>query len=198
MSEPISIAPLSIRWAPNQTTASEDRFTTSITSGNISASSRPVPSETSVRSVLARPNRSVSYRSRTKARMTRLPVICSRSTRLTVSSRFCMERKSGRSRQTTTPTEAAITGSTASSTPESGTSWPSAMITPPTHMMGAVTISVKVIRASIWTCWTSLVVRVIRDGAPKPFSSRAEKDCTRSKTAARTSRPRAAAVRAPK
>ncbi len=72
------------------------------------------------------------------------------------------------------------------------------MITPPTHMMGAVTISVKVIRASIWTCWTSLVVRVIRDGAPNPFSSRAEKDCTRSKTAARTSRPRAAAVRAPK
>ncbi len=37
---------------------------------------------------------------------------------------------------------------------------------PPTHMIGADTISVKVIRTSICTCWTSLVVRVISEGAP--------------------------------
>lgn len=82
--------------------------------------------------------------------------------------------------------------------PESGTSWLSAMMTPPTHMIGAETIIVNVISTSIWTCWTSLVVRVISDGAPKVAISRAEKDCTRSKTAARMSRPSAMAVRAPK
>ena len=58
------------------------------------------------------------------------------------------------------------------------------MMMPPTHMIGAETISVKVIRTSIWTCWTSLVVRVISDGAPNWPTSRAEKVCTRSKTAA--------------
>ena len=68
---------------------------------------------------------------------------------------------------------------------------------PPTHMIGADTISVNDIRTSIWTCCTSLVVRVISDGAPKCPTSRAENDCTRSNTAARTSRPSADAVRAP-
>ena len=56
-------------------------------------------------------------------------------------------------------------------------------------MIGADTSSVNVIRASICTCWTSFVVRVISEGAPKWPTSRAEKDCTRSKTAARMSRP---------
>lgn len=69
---------------------------------------------------------------------------------------------------------------------------------PPTHMIGADTSRVNVIRASICTCWTSLVVRVISDGAPKWPISRAEKDWTRSKTAPRMSRPTAEAVRAPK
>ena len=42
------------------------------------------------------------------------------------------------------------------------------------------------------------MVRVIREGAPNWPTSRAENDCTRSKIAARRSRPRAIAVRAPK
>lgn len=71
-------------------------------------------------------------------------------------------------------------------------------MTPPTHMMGAETIRVNAIRTSIWTCCTSLVVRVISEGAPNRPTSRAEKDCTRPKTDARTSRPSADAVRAPK
>ena len=50
-------------------------------------------------------------------------------------------------------------------------------------MIGAATISVKVISTSIWTCCTSLVVRVISDGAPNWPTSRAEKSCTRSKIA---------------
>jgi hypothetical protein len=64
-------------------------------------------------------------------------------------------------------------------------------------MIGADTISVKAISTSICICWTSLVVRVINEGAPNLPISRAEKLCTRSKTAARTSRPSAEAVRAP-
>ncbi len=40
------------------------------------------------------------------------------------------------------------------------------MMTPPTAMIGAATIIVQVMTTSIWTCWTSLVVRVISDGAP--------------------------------
>ncbi len=69
---------------------------------------------------------------------------------------------------------------------------------PPTHMIGADTSSVKVITASIWTCCTSLVVRVISDGVPNRPTSRAENFCTRLNTACRTSRPSAMAVRAPK
>ena len=65
-------------------------------------------------------------------------------------------------------------------------------------MIGALTIMVSVITVSIWTCWTSLVVRVIRLGVPNWPTSRALKACTRWKRAERTSRPSAAAVRAPK
>ena len=49
-------------------------------------------------------NRSVSCGSRTNARTTRMPVICSRSTRLTSSMRACISRKLGTIRLTTKPT----------------------------------------------------------------------------------------------
>ena len=45
------------------------------------------------------------------------------------------------------------------------------------------------VMTSIWTCWTSFVLRVIRDPAPKRVVSRSEKPLTRSKTAPRRSRP---------
>ena len=90
------------------------------------------------------------------------------------------------------------TGTATSSNEDSGTSWLSARMMPPTHMIGADTISVKVITASIWTCCTSFVVRVISDGVPNRPTSRAENACTRPKTPCRTSRPSAIAVRAPK
>lgn len=138
-----------------------------MTTGNISASRLPVFSCISVRSALDLRNRSFSYSSRTKALITRLPVICSRRTRLTVSRRTCMARNSGRSFRTISVTQMPSVGTTAISTPDSGTSRPSASTMPPTHMIGADTISVNVIRASIWTCCTSLVVRVISEGAPK-------------------------------
>ncbi|CAB4852301.1 unannotated protein [freshwater metagenome] len=73
----------------------------------------------------------------------------------------------------------------------------SAMMIPPTHMIGADTIIVQVSRTSICTCWTSLVVRVMSEGAPNRVISRAENEPTRWKTEARTSRPKAIELRAP-
>ena len=72
------------------------------------------------------------------------------------------------------------------------------MTMPPTHMIGAATSIVQVMSTSICTCCTSFVVRVISDGAPNRPTSRAENSPTRWKTAARTSRPKPIAVRAPK
>ena len=103
VSAPIWIAPASTRCAPNQSTATLETFSTSMTIGKISASSRPVRSAVAVRSALATPKRSVSYGSRTNARTTRMPVICSRSTRLTVSMRVCISRNCGTIRRMIEP-----------------------------------------------------------------------------------------------
>ena len=69
---------------------------------------------------------------------------------------------------------------------------------PPTHMIGAAIMKVNVMKASICTCWTSLVDRVISVGAPNCATSRAANVSTLPKTAPRRSRPNAIAVRAPK
>lgn len=71
-----------------------------------------------------------------------------------------------------------------------------AMMMPPTIMIGAETIRVPPMSTSICTCCTSLVSRVMSDGAPKCCTSRAEKDPTRPKIAARRSRPKPIALRA--
>ncbi len=67
---------------------------------------------------------------------------------------------------------------------------------PPTIMIGTETAIVQVISASIWTCCTSLVLRVISEGAPNWATSRPENVPTRSKIAARRSWPKRIAVRA--
>ena len=59
-------------------------------------------------------------------------------------------------------------------------------------------IMLRPISTTIWTCWTSLVLRVISDGVPKWLSSACEKLSTLRKIAPRTSRPkRHAGLRAP-
>lgn len=127
-----------------------------------------------------------------------MPVICSRSTRLTVSIRVCMSRKPGTIRRMIRPSATASTGTQTSISQESPTSSRSAITTPPTLMIGAATSMVQLSSTSICTCWTSLVLRVIRDGAPNRATSRAEKLLTRRKIEPRTSRPNAIAVFAPK
>jgi len=86
-------------------------------------------------------------------------------------------------------TIAARIGITIISSAESRTSSRSAMITPPTAMMGALTIIVRAICKKSWICCTSLVFRVISDGVPKRWISRAEKLWTRPNTAPRRSLP---------
>ena len=192
------MVPASTRWAPNQSTATLLTFSTSITIGNIIANRWPTRVWLSVSSPLAFSNRAVSYGSRTNARTTRMPVICSRRMRLTTSIRPCMVRNSGGSFLTTSQIEPASTGTATTTSQDRPTSSRMAMMMPPIMVIGADSRTVADITTSIWTCCTSLVLRVISDGAPKRLSSRAEKVSTRSKIAARRSRPKAIAVLAPK
>ena len=127
-----------------------------------------------------------------------MPVICSRRTRLTASMRSCMTRNPGTIRMITRAITTNSIGTHAASSHESVRSSRIAMRMPPTIMIGAATIIVAPIRTSSCTCWTSFVVRVMSDGAPKWFISRAENDPTRWNRSRRTSRPKAIAVRAPK
>ena len=83
----------------------------------------------------------------------------------------------------------AISGTITTSVSESCAFSRIAMMTPPIARIGAVRRIVSAICRKSWTCWTSFVLRVISDGVPKRVISRAEKCCTRSKTAPRTSRP---------
>ena len=78
------------------------------------------------------------------------------------------------------------------------TSWRSASTMPPTQVIGAAISNVHVMRRNICTCWTSFVMRVISDGAPKSPTSRAEKPVTVWKMPLRTSRPKAMAAFDPK
>ncbi len=152
---------------------------------------------TAVRSRLASAKRSVSSGSRTNARTTRTPVICSRRSRFTSSILVCITRKLGTIREMMKARASARTGTVTPISQDSPRSSRIAMITPPTIMIGAITISVHDSSTSICTCCTSLVSRVIRLGAPKSCTSRWENIPTRWKIAARTSRPKPIAVRAP-
>ena len=100
--------------------------------------------------------------------------------------------------RTTTAMETSSTGMTTASSQERPASSRIAITTPPTIIIGTITASVQVSTASIWTCWTSFVVRVISDGAPKRPTSRALKEPTLAKIAARRSRPKLIELRAAK
>ena len=66
------------------------------------------------------------------------------------------------------------TGTQTTSSQDSPRSVRSAMKMPPMHMIGADTSKVQVISTSICTCCTSLVLRVISEGAPNMATSRSE------------------------
>ena len=99
-------------------------------------------------------------------------MICSRSTWLIRSIFTCIERNCGTTRISTTTMNAAITGTATASSGDSAAPSCTARMMPPTHMIGAITISVSAICRNSWICWTSFVLRVISDGVPKRFISR--------------------------
>ena len=61
---------------------------------------------------------------------------------------------------------------------------------PPTARIGAMIIMFRPSRTTIWTCWTSFVLRVMSDAVPNVSSSAREKLSTLRKIELRTSRPK--------
>ena len=186
---PIGIDPSLTRRPPNHSTATLERLRITISTGRARAKIRFTRRAVEVRSVFASPKRWRSDRLRTKARMTRTPVICSRSTWLIRSILTCMVRNCGTTSVITVPMNRAIRGTATTSRSDSDPPSRMARTTPPMLMMGAMTMSVSAICKNNWTCWMSLVLRVMSDGVPKWFISRAEKPWTRANTAPRTSAP---------
>ncbi len=99
-----------MRDAPIHSTATLATFTTRLTTGKVQAIRRLARNEVSVRSALALANRARSCGSRTKARMTRMPVICSRRMRLMPSRRTCISRNAGTIRATIDPSRITAAG----------------------------------------------------------------------------------------
>ena len=163
-----------MRSAPSHSTATLDTLISTLTVGNIIVIRRPPLSDVAVSSSLACLNRAVSSGSRTNARTTRRPVICSRRIRLMASMQSCIFLNAGTIRTTIAPSRIAATGMTMTRMIDSPTSWRTARMTPTTRVIGAAMAIVAAITTSICTCCTSLVMRVISDGAPNVPTSRAE------------------------
>ena len=172
---PRFILPSEILVEPNQTTATHERLTITVAVGNIRLISRPPRNAVAVTSMLPARNRSISSGSRTNARTTRIPDNCSRRTSLIRSIRCCMSRKVGTIFTTTVPRIVATSGTDTTMIHDKATSCLSARIKPPIAVKGAANKSVQVIKTSICTWVTSLVMRVMSDGEPKCATSRAEK-----------------------
>jgi len=194
---PMGISRLSTRIAPNHMTATVERLRITVITGIVTAKSRLTLREVSYRSRLDSSKRCSSCFVRTKARMTRTPASVSRMTWLMRSSLAWTARNSGIARDMTRAMKAAINGSTTMSRPDNGTSWRMARMIPPMIRIGAEMMSVRAMKTTIWTCWTSLVLRVISDGVPKRLISTWLKSWTLRKMAPRTSRPKPIAVIAP-
>ena len=177
--EPTCTSSWSTRCPPNQRTAAVARCRIMVMIGPISTNSRPIRTEVSVRAALASVNRSASWRSRTKARTTRMPMICSRITPLMASMLSCIRWNRGISRPTMIPTITSRIGTETHTSQDRPASSCTAMMIPPTDMIGTMTMKFSAISTTIWTCWTSLVPRVIRVGAPKRPTSSAENRSTR-------------------
>ncbi len=127
-----------------------------------------------------------------------MPVSFSRTTWFTRSILTCIDLNSGIAVRSIRPMITAMSGMMIAIIADSCTSCLSAMKMPPTIMIGARIITLSIIMTTICTCWTSLVFRVMSEGAPKVLISVAEKLSTRRKIAPRTSRPNAIAVFEPK
>ena len=96
------------------------------------------------------------------------------------------------------PIAAPRTGTATATSHDRPTSSRRAMTIPPTIMIGAINIMVRLMKTRVCTCVTSFVLRVMSEGAPNLAISRLENSPTRWKIFERRSRPKPIAVLAPK
>jgi len=163
---PTCMLPLSIRMPPAHTITILVKFITSIIMGSIDAFTILTLMAVEVSSLFASPNRFFSWPMRLKARITRIPVRFSRSTRLSLSSFTCIALKSGMPLRAIIRSMPARSGSTTTKTSERVASLDTAIIIPPIHISGALIIIRKITIRTCCSCVISLVVRVIREAVP--------------------------------
>lgn len=195
--EPTSIAPSATRCPPNHSTDAVATCRIIVMTGPMSTNTCPIDRDRAVIRSFASPNRRTSWSSRTKARTTRMPVICSRSTPFTASSRSCISVNIGMSRATSAPTTTTSTGTATHTSHDRPASSRTAMTIPPTDMIGAMTMRLSIMTETVCTCWTSFVPRVMSVAAPNRSVSSAPNRDTARYTSRRRSRPIPVAVRAP-
>ncbi len=194
ISEPTCMSPWSIRILPNHIMPIIVKFITSIMTGIKAAIILLTLMAFSVRSALASSKRAFSFSIRLKARITRIPVKFSLSTRFNLSIFNCINLKRGMALLMVNPITMAMTGMTATMTSDSGRSLDIAMIMPPIHMIGAMIIMRMIIKVTVCSWLISLVVRVISVAVPKWLNSCREKLSTRAKILRRKIVPKPVAV----
>ena len=140
---PISMPPASMRLPPNHMIEMFDRFMMNIISGIIRLIRRPTPTMVWRSWELPFSKRSASVASRVNARITRTPVICSRTMRLRLSSRSCNWPNSGRMRPISSMATMKITGMMTTSSQVSVASCLMARMMPPRNMIGACRMTAK-------------------------------------------------------
>ena len=142
--------PSSIRSAPIHNKATLDRFTSSVTAGNTAAMSRAARNDDSVRRWLASAKRALSTGSRVKARTTRTPVICSRSTVLIRSMRSCICWNAGFMATMIEPATKISRGTTTSNSTDKPASSRMASTVPAIMVSGAVIIMIVTSAVNVW------------------------------------------------
>ena len=191
---PTCIALASMRAPPNQMISTPVMFIIRNIAGSSSAISRLTAIEVSVRSRLAASKRRLSCAPRSKARITRMPLKPSSSTRLRRSILTCTCWNSGTAFHMITKKTTARIGITAISTIASSASCDSDSTTPPMAIIGAGTAMLSSISATCWTCVVSLVVRVISDAVLKWSNWCGDRRAACSKMRPRTTRPKPVAT----
>ena len=108
-----------------------------------------------------------------------------------MSIRPCIKRYPGTMWDTMKPIATPRTGTATATSQNNPTSSRRAMMIPPTIMIGAINIMVRLMKTRVCTCITSLVLRVMSEGAPNLAISRLENSPTRWKIFERRVAPEA-------
>ena len=151
-SAPISIDPESTRWPPNQTTPIVAMEKISCKRGNITANTAPMRRATVFRESFAPVYRLPNSSWRTNARMTLMPLSSSRNTVFILSRRSCWLRKSGLRMMKAIVMTMVISGTRTIRRLANCAFMRSVITMPPTPMIGAAIMKLKIIRITIWIC----------------------------------------------